>query len=116
MKSLRVSLVLASILLLSATTVSAQTGRMSCKDGSKPKIGHFSCWGHGGLVAGVAKPAVKPVAKPAARLDTKPAVKPAKKSHAATAAKKSSKKRPHATLAKTKAKPHPKRSTTHASK
>jgi hypothetical protein len=115
MKSLRVSLVLASLLLLSATTVSAQTGRMACKDGSKPKIGHFSCWGHGGLVAGVPKTAAKPVAKPAPKLDTKPAVKAAKKEHVATA-KKASKKRTHATLAKTKAKPHPKRSKKHSTK
>ena len=115
MKSLRVSIVLASVLLLSASTLSAQTGRMSCKDGSKPKIGHFSCWGHGGLVAGVAKPAVKPVAKAAPKLDTKPAVKAAKKEHLATA-KKSSKKRTHTTLAKAKGKPHPKRSAKHSAK
>ena len=111
MKSLRVSLVLASIMLLSATTVSAQTGRMACKDGSKPKIGHFSCWGHGGLVAGVPKSA----AKPAPKLDTKAAVKPAKKEHVATA-KKPSKKRAHTTLARTKTKPHPKRSAKHNAK
>ncbi|MFL5605011.1 MAG: hypothetical protein ACJ8AD_01070 [Gemmatimonadaceae bacterium] len=115
MKSLRVSLVLASILLLSATTVSAQTGRISCKDGSKPKIGHFSCWGHGGLVSGAVKPAAKPVAKRAPKLDTKPAVKPAKKAHAATA-RKSSKKRTHATLAKTKTKARPKRPAKHVEK
>jgi hypothetical protein len=111
MKSLRVSLVLAGLLLLSATTVSAQTGRMACKDGSKPKVGHFSCWGHGGLVAGAAKPVAK-----APKLDTRTAVKPAKKEHVATAAKKSSKKRAHATLAKTKAKRHPKRSTKQSAK
>ena len=111
MKSLRVSLVLAGLLLLSATTVSAQAGRMSCKDGSKPKVGHFSCWGHGGLVAG----ATKSVAK-APKLDTKATVKPAKKEHVATAAKKSSAKRAHTKLAKSKAKPHPKRSTKHSAK
>jgi hypothetical protein len=115
MKSLRVSLVLASILLCSATTVSAQTGRMACKDGSKPKIGHFTCWGHGGLVEGVPKHASKPAAKPAPRLDTKPAVKVAKKEHVATA-KKSSKKRTHTTLAKAKGKPHPKRPAKHSAK
>jgi hypothetical protein len=88
---------------------------MACKDGSKPKVGHFSCWGHGGLVAGVTKPAGKQVAK-APKLDTKPAVKSAKKEHLATAAKKSSRKQPHAKLAKAKGKPHPKRSTKHSAK
>jgi hypothetical protein len=110
MKSLRVSLVLAGLLLLSATTASAQTGRLACKDGSKPKVGHFSCWGHGGLVSGVTKPVAK-----APKLDTKPAVKAAKKEHVATA-RKSTKKHAHATLAKTKAKPHPKRSAKHSAK
>ena len=115
MKSLRVSLVLAGLLLLSATTASAQTGRMACKDGSKPKIGHFSCWGHGGLVSGVTKSTAKSVAKAPPKLDTKPAVKSAKKAHVATA-KKSSKKRTHTTLAKAKGKPHPKRSAKHNAK
>jgi hypothetical protein len=114
MKSLRVSLVLAILLLLSATTVSAQTGRMACKDGSKPKVGHFACWGHGGLVAAVPKTAAKPAAK-APKLDTKTTVKVAKKEHVASP-KKASKTRAHATLAKTKAKPHPKRSKKHSTK
>jgi hypothetical protein len=107
MKSLRVSLVLAILLLLSATTVSAQTGRMACKDGSKPKVGHFACWGHGGLVAAVPKNAAKPAVK-APKLDTKTTVKVAKKDHVATP-KKASKKRAHTTLVKAKKKPHPKR-------
>jgi hypothetical protein len=119
MKSLRVSLILAGLMLLSATKVSAQASRITCKDGSKPKAGHFSCWGHGGLVAGVtkasAKTADKPVAKPAPKLDTKPAVKPAKKHHVGTA-KKASKKKTHTTLAKGKAKRHPKRTAKHSAK
>lgn len=64
MKVLRASLVAVGLLTLSAATLSAQSTRISCKDGSKPKIGHFSCWGHGGLVreAGAAEP-VKAVSK-----------------------------------------------------
>jgi hypothetical protein len=59
MKSLRVSFVFAGMLLLSASTLSAQAGRVSCKDGSLPKGGHFSCWGHGGIVTGAVKTAAK---------------------------------------------------------
>jgi hypothetical protein len=55
MKSLRVSFVLTGMLLLSASTLQAQASKISCKDGSKPKVGHFSCWGHGGLVTGAVK-------------------------------------------------------------
>ena len=54
MKALRASLVAVGLLTLSAATLSAQSTHISCKDGSKPKIGHFSCWGHGGLVREVA--------------------------------------------------------------
>ena len=50
MKSFRVSLFLAGMLILPASTLSAQATKISCKDGSKPKVGHFACWGHGGLV------------------------------------------------------------------
>lgn len=50
MKSLRVTLLLAGLLLLSATTLRAQATRIACKDGSPPKAGHFTCWGHGGVV------------------------------------------------------------------
>jgi len=103
MTSLRARLVLASMLVLSASTLSAQTSsRISCKDGSKPKIGHFSCWGHGGLVRETVKSAPKPasvaakptkvVAKPTkvaakptkvAAKHTKVAAKPAKKTKTA---------------------------------
>jgi hypothetical protein len=43
------------MLVLSASSLQAQASKISCKDGSKPKIGHFSCWGHGGLVTGAVK-------------------------------------------------------------
>jgi hypothetical protein len=94
MKTLRASLLLAGLLLLSATTLQAQ-GRIACKDGSPPKIGHFTCWGHGGVVsaplkkarAAETKPAVtKPAAhKPTAKkLTKKPAKKPAAKKKKST--------------------------------
>lgn len=59
MKSLRVSLLLAGLLLLSATTLSAQASKVSCKDGSPLKSGHFACWGHGGIVTRAAKKEAK---------------------------------------------------------
>jgi hypothetical protein len=107
MKSLRVSLVLASLLVLCATTVSAQSSRVACKDGSSPKAGHFSCWGHGGLVSGAAKSAVKGDAKPTAKVAKKPTVKHKPKPTA---------KKPHATLTKSRKKTHAKRTTTHVEK
>jgi hypothetical protein len=55
MRSLRVSFVITTMLVLSASSLQAQASKISCKDGSKPKIGHFSCWGHGGLVTGAVK-------------------------------------------------------------
>jgi hypothetical protein len=74
MKSLRVSLIIAILLLLSATTLRAQSARVACKDGSQPKIGHFTCWGHGGVIAAPlakARAAPKPAAKKAAEKSTK---------------------------------------------
>jgi hypothetical protein len=50
MKSLRAPLLLAGMLLLPVSALSAQASRVGCKDGSAPKIGHFTCWGHGGVV------------------------------------------------------------------
>ena len=55
MRSLRVWSIGAALLALSAAPLSAQSSKVTCKDGSKPKSGHFSCWGHGGLVAGAVK-------------------------------------------------------------
>ena len=71
MNSLRIRIVLASMLVLSATTLSAQAGKVSCKDGTKPKGGHFSCWGHGGIVTGALKSAAKSDAKTASKAATK---------------------------------------------
>ena len=65
MKSLRVSLATASLFLLSASTLSAQATRIACKDCSAPKVGHFTCWGHGGVVSMPVKKA-KPLAKKSA--------------------------------------------------
>jgi hypothetical protein len=86
MKSLRVSLLLAALLLLSATTLRAQAARIACKDGSPPKIGHFTCWGHGGVVSAPLKKARSAEAKTAAKKPTakkasarKPAAKSAAK-------------------------------------
>jgi hypothetical protein len=61
-------LVVAGMLVLAASPLSAQARRMSCKDGSTPKGGHFSCWGHGGMVTGVAKSATKTDTKAAAKV------------------------------------------------
>jgi hypothetical protein len=91
MKSLRVSLVIAILLLLSATTLRAQAAtRIACKDGSQPKVGHFTCWGHGGVVTAPlarAKPAARKAApKAASKATVKQAGKPiAKKKKAAKA-------------------------------
>jgi septal ring-binding cell division protein DamX len=97
MTSLRVSLATASLLLLSASTLSAQAARIACKDGSPPKVGHFTCWGHGGVV-------------------TAP-VKKAKAVEKKTAAKKSVVKKPTTTSAKRKAaKPAARSATKHATR
>ena len=106
MKSLRVRFVLASMLMLSASTLSAQAGRVSCKDGSKPKGGHFSCWGHGGIVTGALKSAAKSDAKAGSKGAPKhKAASKAKKTAGNTAGKTA-----HSTPAKAdKQKAHPKR-------
>lgn len=67
MNPLRVSLATASLLLLSASTLSAQATRIACKDGSTPKVGHFTCWGHGGVVSAPLKKAKATAKKPAAK-------------------------------------------------
>jgi hypothetical protein len=91
MKSLRVCLVLASLLVLSASPLQAQASKISCKDGTQPKGGHFSCWGHGGIVAGAVKPAAKTAAKPAGK---------AAKKKAGSAAKRAAAKKAHSAAAK----------------
>jgi hypothetical protein len=77
MKSLRASLTLAGLLLLSATTLRAQATRIACKDGSQPKVGHFTCWGHGGVVSAPLKKAKAAEKKPAAKASSKAVVKQA---------------------------------------
>jgi hypothetical protein len=80
MKSLRVSLALAAFSLLPASTLSAQATRIACKDGSVPKVGHFTCWGHGGVVSvPVKKARTAEKKKPAAKAATRPVVKQAGK-------------------------------------
>ena len=107
MNAFRATLVAASLVTLSAASLSAQSTRISCKDGSKPKIGHFSCWGHGGLVR-QADESVKPALK-----STK-APKPKK---ATTATKKASAKKAHVPAATPHKKKSAKTSTaTHASR
>lgn len=83
MTSIRASLATASLLLLSASTLSAQATRIACKDGSAPKAGHFTCWGHGGVVSAPLKKAKgtakKHVAKkPSAKADKKKTAKKAR--------------------------------------
>lgn len=117
MKSLRVTVVLASLLTLSASPLSAQASKVSCKDGSKPKVGHFSCWGHGGLVTGAVKPAAKPDAKTATKPEAKPASKAVKKDHAPSKVKTTTRKKSHAAAAKAdKKKTHAKKSSKHGKK
>lgn len=84
MKSLRNTLVVAGLLTLAVSTLSAQSSRIKCKDGSKASVGHFSCWGHGGVVRqqGEASP----------KSEVKAASKAAKKERVAKKSKTASKK------------------------
>ena len=96
MKSLRVSLATASLLVLSASTLSAQAARIACKDGSQPKVGHFTCWGHGGVVSVAGKKAKAAEKKNATKkhVARKAATKSKKadsKSHDRTATRRSAK-------------------------
>ena len=87
MTSLRVSLATASLLLLSASTLSAQATRMACKDGSGPKVGHFTCGGHGGVVSAPVKKAKAPEKKSAAKKQAKKPATPVAKKKAAVKAR-----------------------------
>jgi hypothetical protein len=91
MNSLRVSLATASLLLLSASTLSAQGTRIACKDGSAPKAGHFTCWGHGGVVSAPLKKAKAAEHKAVAKTSVGKK-SGAKKSSAKAAKKKAAKK------------------------
>ena len=84
MKSLRNTLVVAGLLTLAASTLSAQSTRIACKDGSKATVGHFSCWGHGGVVRQQGEPMadVKPASKTAKKESGAKKSKTAPKKHA----------------------------------
>lgn len=84
MTTLRVSLATAGLMLLSATTLSAQSTRIGCKDGSAPKVGHFTCWGHGGVVSA---PVRKGKIAPKKHVAKKPATKADKKKKTAKKAR-----------------------------
>jgi hypothetical protein len=64
MKSFRALLTIASLLLLSATTVSAQS-QVACMDGSKSAGGRGACSGHGGIRTAARKAEVRADAKAA---------------------------------------------------
>jgi hypothetical protein len=102
MKPLRVSLFLAAMLMLSASTLSAQATRISCKDGSKPKVGHFSCWGHGGLVREATNPTVSTDKPRAEKKADKPKADKPKKEKSSGKVQKSKAKKAHSTPAKSK--------------
>jgi hypothetical protein len=100
MNAFRATLVAAGLVMLSATTLPAQSTRIACKDGSKPKIGHFSCWGHGGLVRQAADEPVKPAKAPKAKKAPTPKKKAsAKKAHAAATTAHKKKKSARTTVA-----------------
>jgi hypothetical protein len=103
MKTLRVSCLVTAMFVLGASTLPAQASRISCKDGTRPKIGHFSCWGHGGLVR--EEIAVKPDTKPTRVAKAKKQPAKAAKLTKATKATKSTK----STKATTSTKPIPRR-------
>ena len=98
MRSLRASLATASLLLLSASTLRAQASRVGCKDGSAPKVGHFTCWGHGGVISAPLKKAKPAEVKAAAKKSkAKAAEKPAKKATDKPAKKKKASVKAHST-------------------
>jgi hypothetical protein len=49
MKSFRALLTIAALLVLSATSLSAQAGKVACMDGSKSVAGRGACSSHGGV-------------------------------------------------------------------
>ena len=86
MKLLRNTLVVAGLLTLAASTLSAQSSRITCKDGSKASVGHFSCWGHGGVVRqqgeAMPKSEVKAASKAAKKERVAKKSKPTSRKHA----------------------------------
>lgn len=74
MKMLRALLVASSVLALSGTALSAQGGKVPCRDGSKSDGGRGACSGHGGVMTA----AMKSAAKAQARADAKAVAKATK--------------------------------------
>ena len=65
MKSLRALLTTAALLVLTASSLSAQGGKVVCMDGSKSVAGRGACSGHGGIETAKRKAEVKADAKAA---------------------------------------------------
>jgi CO/xanthine dehydrogenase Mo-binding subunit len=63
MKSTRALLTIASLLVLSATSLSAQAGSVACMDGSRSVGGRGACSGHGGIKTAARKAEAKADAK-----------------------------------------------------
>lgn len=68
MSTLRALLVASSILALSANILSAQGGKVTCKDGSKSDGGRGACSSHGGIMTAAMKAAAKTDARAAAKV------------------------------------------------
>ena len=74
MKSLRSLLAVAGLLVISASTLSAQAGSVACMDGSRSAGGRGACSGHGGIQTAARKKDAKADAKAAkaeAKVDAK---------------------------------------------
>jgi hypothetical protein len=59
MKLLRTYLVVTTLLLLSASALSAQAGKVTCKDGSTSNGGRGACSSHGGIKTAATKATAK---------------------------------------------------------
>lgn len=85
MRSLRSLLAIGSLIVLSASTMAAQGGKVTCKDGSKSKGGQGACSGHGGVLTPEMKAQMKADAK--AAKEAKAAQMAAKRAEMKTAKK-----------------------------
>ena len=68
MRTLRALLVASTILALSANILSAQGGKVTCKDGSKSAGGRGACSGHGGVMTAAMKATAKAEVRAAAKV------------------------------------------------
>lgn len=68
MSTLRALLLASSVLALSANILSAQGGKVTCKDGSKSDGGRGACSSHGGVMTAAMKAASKAEARAAAKM------------------------------------------------